>query len=334
VSRLFKAGAGGKVGGRPTSRVPWRVLSFVEHRAMHRGLHAALCALLVLLLVGSAQGQTAGPTDQTATASGGANPADELTRISREIENPVSTTTNFSLRSTTYWLSVVEFRTQRIEQVLQVQPLFPLQLSDSLWLMTRPKISLLDSKPFNNSGEIDRSIGVGDLQIPLVLVPSAEHWIFGVGPTFVLPTATSDQLGDGKWEVGPAAGAGYRSSRWLAAVFAQQWWSFAGSVFRKDVSKFNAQYFLSYFLRDGWSVSISPTIIVDWKAAKSQQLTLPVGLGVGKVLKFGESIAINLGVEMDYMVIRPDNFGQRMSLQFKLTPVLPELHHGPIFGGS
>lgn len=300
-----------------------------------RRSRAGLCALFILFPVASAIGQTAAPSDGTAGAGATTNPADDpLTAIDRELTNPISTTTNFNLRSTTYWLSVVELHTQRIEQVVEAEPLFPLQLSDRLWLMTRPKISLLDSKPFKDGEDLDRAIGVGDLQVPIVLVPSAEHWLFGAGPTFVLPTATSDQLGDGKWEVGPAAVVGYRSSRFLAAVFAQQWWSFAGSMFRKDVSEFNAQYFLTYFLPDGWSIGMSPTIKVNWKDAKSQQLTLPVGLGVGKVLKFGESIALKLGVEMDYMVIRPDNFGQRMSLEFKLTPVLPALHHGPLFGGS
>jgi hypothetical protein len=272
-------------------------------------------------------------TGPTSTTTGGSSD-EALLRINRELDNPISTTTNFNLRTTTYWLSIVENRTQRVEQTIELEPLFPFQLTDCLWLMTKPKINVLDSKPFNNDGEIDRSIGVGDLQLPVVLVPSAEHWMFGTGPTFVFPTATSDQLGDGKWQVGPAAVLGYRSSRFLAAVFAQQWWSTGGSMFRKDVSKFNAQYFLSYYLDDGWSVGMSPTIQVNWKDAKSQQLTLPIGLGVGKVLKFGESIVFKVGVEFDYMVIRPDNYGQRMSLQFKLTPVLPELHHGPIFGSS
>ena len=299
---------------------------------MGRGFHVALASVLLLLPFCSVEAQTAGPTDGTAATN--AIPVDELTAVSRELENPISTTTNLNLRTTTYWLSIVENRTQRVEQTIELEPLFPFQLTDAFWVMTRPKINLLDSKPFKNDGEIDRSIGVGDLQIPIAIVPSAEHWLFGTGPTLILPTATSDQLGDGKWEVGPAAVLGYRSSRFLAAVFAQQWWSFAGSMFRKDVSKFNAQYFLDYFLSDGWSIGMSPTIQVNWKDAKSQQLTLPIGLGVGKVLKFGENIVFKLGVEMDYMVIRPDNYGQRMSLQFKFTPVLPELHHGPIFGGS
>ena len=254
--------------------------------------------------------------------------------MNRELDNPISTTTNFNLRTETYWLAIVENRTQRVEQTIELKPLFPFQLTDTFWLMTRPKINLLDSKPFDNNGEIDRSIGVGDLQVPVVLVPSAEHWMLGTGPSFVFPTATSDQLGDGKWEVGPAAVVGYRSSRFLAAVFAQQWWSTGGSMFRKDVSKFNAQYYLDYYFDDGWSLGMSPTIVVNWKDAKSQQLTLPIGLGVGKVLKLGENIIFKVGAEFDYMVIRPDNYGQRMLLEFKLTPVLPELHHGPIFGGS
>jgi hypothetical protein len=315
------------------ARIPWCILSPFERCVLQRSLQVGLCGLLLLLPVWAAQAQTAGSGDKTAAANGEAIPEDPLTAISRELDNPISTTTNLNIRTTTYWLSIVENRTQRVEQTIELEPLFPFQLTDWLWLMTKPKINVLDSKPFKNDGEIDRSIGVGDFQLPVVLSPAAEHWIFGTGPTFVFPTATSDQLGDGKWEMGPAAVVGYRSSRFLAAVFAQQWWSYGGSMFRNDVSKFNAQYFLYYYLDHGWSIGMSPTIQVNWKDAKSQQLTLPIGLGVGKALKFGESIVFKVGVEFDYMVIRPDNYGQRMSLQFKLTPVLPEPHHGPIFGG-
>jgi len=331
VSRSAKEGLDKELACVPARKISWRISP--AHRVLQPSLQVGLCGFLLLLPVWAAQGQTAGPGDKTAAASGAATAEDQLTTLSRELDNPISTTTNFNIRTATYWLSIVENQTERVEQTIELEPLFPFQLTDFLWLMTRPKINLLDSKPFKNDGEIDRSIGVGDLQVPLLLVPSAEHWMFGTGPTFVFPTATSDQLGDGKWEVGPAAVLGYRSSRFLAAVFAQQWWSYGGSMFRKDVSKFNAQYFLSYYLDDGWSIGMSPTIQVNWKDAKSQQLTLPIGLGVGKVLKFGESITFKVGVEFDYMVIRPDNYGQQMKLEFKLTPVLPELHHGPIFGG-
>jgi hypothetical protein len=303
-------------------------------RTVDRRLSPALFALALLLPWEAALGQTTDPQDTTSPSTASADSHDKLLTINRELDNPISTTTNFNLRTTTYWLSIVENQTERVEQTIELEPLLPLQLADWLWIMTRPKINIFDSKPFDNNGEIDRSIGVDDLQVPVVLVPSAEHWMFGTGPTFVFPTATSEQLGDGKYEVGPAAVVGYRSSRFLVAVFAQQWWSTGGSMFRKDVSKFNAQYFYGYYLDDGWSLGASPTIMVNWKDAKSQQLTLPIGFGVGKVLKFGENIVFKLGVEFDYMVIRPDNYGQQMKLEFKLTPVLPELHHGPIFGGS
>jgi hypothetical protein len=117
-------------------------------------------------------------------------------------------------------------------------------------------------------------------------------------------------------------------------LFGQQWWSFAGSGQRKEVSELNVQYFLTRFFRDGWSVGMSPTIRVNWKAESGQQLTFPVGLGVGKVLELAGGHAIKLGIQLQYMPIHPDEFGREANLQFTITPVLAAPIPVPLFPRS
>ena len=154
------------------------------------------------------------------------------------------------------------------------------------------------------------------------------------GPTFVFPTATRDSLGDGKWESGPAAVLGYRSRDWLVAAFAQQFWSFAGSGLRKNVSELKVQYLLTRYLRHGWSVGMSPTVEVDWKARQGQQLTFPVGFGVGKTLELPAGPAFQVELQFQYMAVHPDRFGREMNVQLTLTPVLPEPLKRPLFASS
>ena len=50
------------------------------------------------------------------------------------------------------------------------------------------------------------AFGLGDINPTLFFSPSRPgHFIWGVGPTFTLPTATDWRLGSGKFSLGPAA---------------------------------------------------------------------------------------------------------------------------------
>jgi hypothetical protein len=247
------------------------------------------------------------------------------TEIDQKVENPIGDAWLVKIQSNTYLLEVDAFDTRRVQEIVQIQPRIPIQLTADLLLLTRPTVPLLQSQPYESSaGTLERALGFGDIELPFVLSPSTgPHWLVGGGPTFVLPTATSDQTGAGKWQAGPAAVLGWRDEQWLAALFAQQWWSFAGSGQRKNASKLKLQYFLTRYLADGWNVGMSPTIEVNWKADGGQKLTLPVGLGVGKVFKLSHDTAIQLALQLQYMPVHPDEFGREANLQLTLTPVVP-----------
>lgn len=50
----------------------------------------------------------------------------------------------------------------------------------------------------------DRKTGLGDINYSLFLSPAdATTFIWGIGPSINLPTASKDQLGSGKWSAGP-----------------------------------------------------------------------------------------------------------------------------------
>ena len=101
-------------------------------------------------------------------------------------------------------------------------------------------------------------------------------------------------------------------------MIAQQWWSIGGDS--PATSRFDLQYQVMRSLPDGWQIGTTPDIFVDWKAEDGEKLTLPVGLGVYKVLPF-ESVPIQVGGEVLYSVVRPSLVGETWVFRFEVTPL-------------
>ena len=87
--------------------------------------------------------------------------------------------------------------------------------------------------------------------------------------------------------MGPAVVVAYMTSKFIAGVFPQQWWSYAGDPNRPNTSQMNLQPLLSFFFDGGWDVGYSGNIFADWRAPSNNRWTVPIGVGVGKIVKFG-----------------------------------------------
>jgi hypothetical protein len=132
--------------------------------------------------------------------------------------------------------------------------------------------------------------------------------------------------------VGPAAVVGYLSKKFIAGAFVQNWTSFAGSGNRDNTNQMNLQPILAYFLPGGWSIGYSGNVLANWEADDSgDKWTVPVGVGISKVEKFGR-LPVKLELAGQYMPIRPDMFGQKWNIQLSVTPVIPKLIKGELFG--
>ena len=78
---------------------------------------------------------------------------------------------------------------------------------------------------------------------------------------------------------------GFLTKQWVGGVFLQNWWSLAGDHSTPVVNQMNLQYFLFRMLPNAWQVGFAPNILVDWRADGSNQVTFPLGLGVGKTFR-------------------------------------------------
>ncbi len=150
-------------------------------------------------------------------------------------------------------------------------------------LLPLPQLSLLTMPAaVTLPGEIT---GIGDLRfVDIAILHAGQRFVWGVGPTFVFPTASKRETGQGKWQVGPAAAVAFVPEKWLVGVLVQNPISFAGDRDRKDANAMVLQPFVTYQLGDGWFVRSQPQLFFNWETGKQ---TLPLDLGFGRVFRIG-----------------------------------------------
>lgn len=219
------------------------------------------------------------------------------------------------------------FKDPRTQFNWNFQPVLTFDLPSDLRLIARPVIPVYNTPYAAGLHKVDEKFGLGDAEFMTMLTPATDSsgFLFGVGPTAVFPTATDKHLGSGKWQLGGAVAAVYMDAKWVIGVFPQQWWSVGGDPTRKEVSLTKAQYFLWYSPAETWQVGMAPNVIIDWtQKDAANALTLPVGLGVAKLITLGK-LPVKISAEADYSVIRPRNTGTEWTFKFTLTPILPKL---------
>jgi hypothetical protein len=268
----------------------------------------------------------------TAEAAQAGSTAPSSSELAKEISNPVTSLWQLQFQFNNMQLESSDTPVSR-EKVnnLYFQPVLPASLTDDWNLITRPVITLYNSVPVpTGPSSSEQETTFGDTTLATVLSPAGtEPWIFGVGPTFIFPTAEEDATGQGKWQAGPAIGGGYITDKFMIAAFGQQWWSFAGESDRDHTNQLSLLPLIYRFWGDGWSVGYSGNILADWSADSDEQWTIPLGLSVAKVVWFGK-LPVQVQVGGQYFVERPTG-GPEWNFQIQLTPVIPRLIKKPLF---
>lgn len=204
--------------------------------------------------------------------------------------------------------------------VLNVQPVIPLKLTEDWNVITRIITPIINQPALFTGGE--DAFGLGDLNPSFFLSPAKPGAvIWGVGPTFTLPTATDSLLGTGKWSMGPAAMGLTIQGPWVVGALVNQQWSFAGWG-ETDVSQLLIQPFVNYNLPNGWYLSSVPLITANWEASRGDTWTVPVGGGAGKLFRLGR-LPVNTQLQAFYNIERPQ-FAADWRLRFQLQFLFPK----------
>lgn len=246
---------------------------------------------------------------------------EELAQISRDLDNPLAKRwslvfqENFGVNNG----SVTE--EPLLTNTFFFQPALPIPVGENLVFTARPVFPLVTIPVFYEDGSIRHQTGFGDIQMVALLGPGkASGVVWGGGITFVFPTATDPELGNGKYQLGPSFMIFDINNRWTKGLFIQHWWSIAGDKNRNEISKTDLQYVIRRNLGTV-SLGMGPTISVNWNTDIENAINFPVGFGITKTLKIG-STPVKLRFEPQYSVISPKDYGTVWNFRLQIAPVI------------
>jgi hypothetical protein len=143
--------------------------------------------------------------------------------------------------------------------------------------------------------------GLGDINIfdAIKLTGDGSKTDIAVGPLLVVPSATDDALGQGKWQAGGAVVAIHPLSggSLLGALVTYQT-DFAGNEDRSGTSILASQPLVTLSMGGGYYVRSTATWVFD---LENDRALMPLGIGMGRVFK-GLGGIVNAFVEPQFTV--------------------------------
>lgn len=151
------------------------------------------------------------------------------------------------------------------------------------------------------TGDVNSINGLSDINAFLsynfISKPTAT---VGIGPNITMPTASEDALGTGKWQGGFAVVAFISKSPVFQYGGLITWQaSFAGDEDRPSTNVGAIQPFYFWQLGKGTYLRGAPVWAFDFE---NDALSVPLALGIGKVVKVGNSM-FNLYIEPQYSIL-------------------------------
>jgi len=194
-----------------------------------------------------------------------------------------------------------------------IQPVVPIPVNDKWNVISRTILPVIYQSDVTGPGQSE--FGLGDTVQSFFFSPKqvgANGIIWGAGPAFLLPTGTRNELTAKKWGAGPTGVVLKQAGPVTYGLLVSQIWSVAGSDARGDLSLGLAQPFLSYVTPDMVTYSAGADINYDWI---NDQATIPVNLGINKLIKGKQPLSIGGGVR--YYLEKPaggPDWGVRISV--------------------
>jgi len=253
--------------------------------------------------------------------------------LAKAAQNPVASMISVPLQNNSNFNIGPYNRTQ---DIFNIQPVIPKRISDGVMLITRI-VQPIVWQPYTTQ-DTGGEVGFGDMNPTFFFSPAKPgKLIWGLGPAFVLPTATSSLLGQGKFSLGPGVVALMQPGHWTFGVLANNVVSVVGSSHRPAVNQLTLQYFITYNLKKGWNINSGPIIAANWHNRASGDAadgddttsggrwTVPYGGGVGRLMRLGFQ-PVNLSANFYGNAIHPPGsspWGMRLQIAL-LFPQKPK----------
>jgi len=245
--------------------------------------------------------------------------ADAATKLAKKTQNPVSDLISVPFENNANFNAGPD---DKVLNVLNIKPVVPIKLTDEWNLINRAIIPLI-SQPGVDDTPIGRKNGVGDITYQGFFSPNPKPGglIWGIGPQIQIPTHTNSRLGNQRWAAGPNVVVLDMGKKVVKGFLLSQIWDVTNST-DDDISMMTLQPFYNYNFGKGWYAVSNPVITANWEADGSDQWTVPIGGGFGKVTHWGKQ-AVNLRLAAFGNVVRPTN-GSDYNIQLTLQFMFPK----------
>ena len=287
-------------------------------------------AIAISTLSAGAQDAPAGSAAKAPAAA--AQPAaDDTAALAKETQNPVASLISVPLQNNANF-GIGPYN--RTGDIFNIQPVIPVKLSEKVMLINRI-IQPIVWQPYS-AQTMGGQFGFGDMNPTFFLSPAKPgKLIYGVGPTFILPTATSTQTGQGKFSLGPSVVALMQPGHWTLGVLINNVFSVAGSSHRPDVNQMLLQYFINYNLKKGYYLTSGPIVTANWNATGSGDAAtgndttggnvwvVPFGGGIGQIRRLGFQ-PINWTVQFYGNAVHPQG-ASSWSFKFQIALLYPKM---------
>ena len=277
-------------------------------------LAAGLIALALLSVGARAQTAMQGPAP---TINVGDQDADSATALAKKLQNPIGDLYSFPFQNNANFNYGPHSGTQ---DILNVQPVIPIHINEDWNVITRTILPLIWQPSLQPAHTVP--FGTGPTTFSAFLSPHnfTNGWLWGVGPVVQVPTISDKTLGSPVWGGGPTGVVVYMTGPIVSGVLVNNVWSFGGTSLPGG-TKYNTflmQPFLNYNFGEGWYVGSSPVITANWLSSGNNAWTLPVGANVGRVIKIGGKLPVNISLGAYYNALRPQ-YGSTLQLRTQLT---------------
>lgn len=189
---------------------------------------------------------------------------------------------------------------------LRFEPVIPIRLTRDWMVISRTSLPVTGQD--NTNGMEDFS-GLGDTTQSFFVTqpqerrgglrPNGLSW--GVGPAFLLPTATSDRLGAGKIGFGPTGALVEQQQRLTLGGVVRHMWGFIGDDERDDVNETYLEPFLAYTIART-TLAVNTETTYDWEG---DEWTVPINASI-RQLALVSGVPVQFSAGPRWYVAGPD----------------------------
>jgi len=161
-------------------------------------------------------------------------PVKTAEELAKELSNPIASLISVPFQNNTD-LGIGQYKGAK--NTLNFQPVIPIRLAPKLNLITRVVLPFITQYNVTNEGSYQS--GLSDAVASAFFSPavSKNGLTWGVGPVFLIPTATDSMLGTKKFGIGPTAVILGQIKGWTIGALVNQIWSVAGNKNRPNVNQ-------------------------------------------------------------------------------------------------